>query len=721
MEPQGSGGTHDGAGKAAANGTPGSSGKQRPSDAAASGGAKRRAGSYTTQHPNDPEAAAQELLEKLSLYISQLGGTLGEGWKCDVKIVTKADNGETGTCNATYLTPAGKRLRSRGEVAKLLGLDMPAGKPAGKLPPAAAAAAGHGGGKGHQHQHASDAAAGGAAAAAAAQGGGADDDECSMSKAEAYAAAVKRAKQMQADGLALPLQLKNGVVVEALGVVDPRPTFSTPLGLMTPGFRAVFKDPAAGTFVSEIKAPPGAKHPQFVVSLVADPQALAAIMEHHGSAAAGRTSVPGLSEQQQQGDKGAAAAEAAAAGAEAKQFELASARNADMAWAQVVGLQERARMQVDAAAAAADALGSVGSGSIPSGGSLDGSAAAAGGAAAAAASQGVNGPHVDAPLDPLLAQLLSKANSLKGCWGKAMFGLADADVLALLEALPGADATPNYQFVDERGGWEKEREFLAKGRWAKRSTLQAGMKKPASKKQSGGSPAAAARAALSAAAPGNDGAAAAAPRGAAAAASRKRPHSATAAGSGGAAAASDSVLFAADAASKRYKGMAKEEREVAGAVDNVLDKMIRKLEVWWGHETAREAKKAEKVQARAAAQEAKKAAKEAAKAEVRRQKWWRFCTGCGNVCDVVGLEVIVRWRRSVIRVFVCAARLCSWHLSVYVFCHIVGGVVSRQECSRCSSSHSEKRTKYCFVVSVCSVLLAYQTCCILLPPVGCYS
>jgi hypothetical protein len=47
--------------------------------------------------------------------------------------------------------------------------------------------------------------------------------------------------------------------------------------------------------------------------------------------------------------------------------------------------------------------------------------------------------------------------------------------------------------------------------------------------------------------------------------------------------------------------------------------MVRKLEVWWGHETAREAKKAEKAQARAAAQEAKKAAKEGAKAEVRMQ------------------------------------------------------------------------------------------------------
>ncbi|KAF6256132.1 hypothetical protein COO60DRAFT_144260 [Scenedesmus sp. NREL 46B-D3] len=622
MDGPGSGGAHGDAGKAAANGTPGSGGKQRPSDAG-SGSAKRRAGSYTTQHPNDPAAAAQELLEKLSLYVTQLGGSLGEGWRCDVKIVTVADNGETGTCNATYLTPAGKRLRSRGEVAKLLRLEMPAGRPAGKLAPAsasasAAAAAGsgaaHGGSRGH-HSHAGEAAA---AAAAAGQGGGADDEGGSMSKAEAHAAAVARTKQMQADGLSLPMQLKNGVVVEALGVVDPRPTFSTPLGLMTPGFRAVFKDPAAGSFVSEIKAPPGAKHPQFVVSLAAGPQVLAGLSEHHSSAAAGRTSVPGLSEQRQgQADAAGRGAAAAASAAEATQFELASARNADMAWAQVVGLQERARMQVDAAAAAADTLGSGGSGGSAPLGSLDGAAAAAAGGAAA---QGGSSPHGDAALDPLLAQLLSKANSLKGCWGKAMFGLADADVLALLEALPGADATPNYQFVDERGGWEKEREFLAKGRWAKRSMLQAGMKKPASKKQHGqqqsGTPeAAAAKAALTAAAPGSNGAAAAgAARAGAAAGSRKRPHSAAGGGSGGAA-GSDSALFAPDVASKRYKGMGKEDREVAGAVDHVLDKMIRRVEVWWGQEAAREAKKAEKAQARAAAQEAKKAAKEAAKAE----------------------------------------------------------------------------------------------------------
>lgn len=256
-------------------------GADSPAAAAAASGEKKRvrAGSYTTTHPKDPAAAGQELLEKLSQFISQLGGTLGDGWTCDVKMVTVSESGDSGTCNATYVTPAGKRMRSRGEVAKFLGLEVPTGK-------GARGGSGSGAAKGHAASGAAAGAGGSAAAAAAAAGdkaaaahsdhtnaAAADrdaEDEDGMSKAAAYAAAVARAKTLAEEGVQLPLALKHGVVVEALGAIDTRPLFNNSLSLMPPGYRAVLKDAAVGRFVSEIRAQQGLSYPQFVVSLVPD-------------------------------------------------------------------------------------------------------------------------------------------------------------------------------------------------------------------------------------------------------------------------------------------------------------------------------------------------------------------------------------------------------------------------------------------------------------------
>jgi hypothetical protein len=255
-------------------------GADSPAAAAAASGEKKRvrAGSYTTTHPKDPAAAGQELLEKLSQFISQLGGTLGDGWSCDVKMVTVSESGDSGTCNATYVTPAGKRMRSRGEVAKFLGLEVPTGK-------GARGGSGSGAAKGHAASGAA-AGAGRSAAAAAAAGdkaaaahsdhtnaAAADrdaEDEDGMSKAAAYAAAVARAKTLAEEGVQLPLALKHGVVVEALGAIDTRPLFNNSLSLMPPGYRAVLKDAAVGRFESEIRAQQGLSYPQFVVSLVPD-------------------------------------------------------------------------------------------------------------------------------------------------------------------------------------------------------------------------------------------------------------------------------------------------------------------------------------------------------------------------------------------------------------------------------------------------------------------
>lgn len=508
-------------------------------------------------------------------------------------------------------------------------------------------------------------------------------------------------------------------------------------------------------------------------------QELAQRQHSSSGGAGGEVHVPGLAndQQQQQPDKDAAAA---AAGDEDEEpprsFQLAVARNADQVWTQVVGLQERAKLQVQAAAAAAAAPAAPDS-AAPAAAAGGPSSSSAGVNAAGGGSGAVGGPAGgiqqqqgaggggDAVLDPLLAQLLAKAGSLQGCWGKQMFGLTDVEVLQLMEALPGADEAGSYTFVEQRGGWQKEREFLAKGRWARRPSMQqaagGAAKKAPSKKQA---PSAAAGAGAGSSPAGGQGG----PQG------KKRPHPASqAAAAAAAGAGAPSSLFGSQAP-KRYRcvagvpwgevgkgmvqkpsastgtacklyvntchftcivhtahtplfpphtpfpccfsthrsmakderqgavavgkaldmlcqatpaalpsptpytcphhtnlptssycphcqtpqthhvaqclsthapvpplppppggptpnrSMAKDERQVAEAVDKVLDKVIKRVETWWVAETAREAKKAEQAEARAAAKAARTAAKEKAKAEVCVGVGWGGGKGVGG-------------------------------------------------------------------------------------------
>jgi hypothetical protein len=136
-----------------------------------------------------------------------------------------------------------------------------------------------------------------------------------------------------------------------------------------------------------------------------------------------------------------------------------------------------------------------------------------------------------------------------------MFGFNEVEVLQLMEALPKADQTSSYQFVDERGGWEKEREFLAKGRWARRLPQAAAKKKPPTAAAGGGSQGrkqqggAAAAAGSSPAAAGGGGGG----KGGSGTPSKKRPHPAsTAAAAAAANAGAPSSLFGT-AAPKRYR------------------------------------------------------------------------------------------------------------------------------------------------------------------------
>jgi hypothetical protein len=499
-----------------------------PAAAAAAAAAKKvRPGAYTTVHPHDAEAAGRELLEKLRQFVAGLGGSLGDGWRCEAKIVTVSDAGDSGTANATYYTPSGKRMRSRGEVAKFLGLEVPTGK-----------GARGGGGGGAAPRQASGAHEDSPAAAAAAAGGGGNEGRGSgggMSRAEAYTAALARATALAAKGVALPLTLKNGVVVESLGAIDRRLAFNTTHSLMPLGYTAVYRDAAVGAFVSSIRVNPEAAFPQFVVTLEPSEAALQEV-NHRGHSSSGGAApaggggshVPGLAAA---GSSGQAAAPAAAPAGGGRSFQLAEARNADQAWAQVVGLQERAKLQVEAAAAAAHPPSDSG-GAPAAAGAAGGSSAAAAAAAAAAGGGGGSsaGGGSSEDLDPVLAALLARAANLGGCWGKAMFGLNEVHVLQLMEALPSADATNSYQFVDERGGWGQEAEFLAKGRWARRST---GANKRPPK----------ALAVPAAGGGGGGGARSSTP-------TKKRPAAAAAAGGGS---GDPNSLFGAAAAPKRYK------------------------------------------------------------------------------------------------------------------------------------------------------------------------
>jgi hypothetical protein len=81
--------------------------------------------------------------------------------------------------------------------------------------------------------------------------------------------------------------------------------------------------------------------------------------------------------------------------------------------------------------------------------------------------------------------------------------------------------------------------------------------------------------------------------------------------------------------------MAKEDRQIAEAVDKVLDKMIKRVETWWVTETAKEARKAEQAEARAVAKAAKAAEKAAAKAQVRARPV-AVAVGCWGRGLVVG-------------------------------------------------------------------------------------
>jgi hypothetical protein len=236
-----------------------------------------------------------------------------------------------------------------------------------------------------------------------------------LTREEAIERAVLKGEQLKAAGACIPLKLPNGVVVESLGQIDMRPSFCSLPNIWPVGYRAVFRDPHAGLFVSEIGVEPGKTRCQFTVSLVPKSSA----------SARSATAAGGMEE-----EGGEAPPAAAADGGAAPAILLATARSPDAVWQAVVSLQTK--LQSGAVSA-----------SVPT---ADG-------------------------VPPEALGLLQKALSLKKCWGRAMYGFADIKVLQLIEAMPGAGELSGYKFAEQRGGWAQEAEVLRRGKWAKRSTI----------------------------------------------------------------------------------------------------------------------------------------------------------------------------------------------------------------------------------------------------------
>ena len=570
----------------------------------------------------------EQQLEKLGSYIASLGGKLEEGWKVQGKL--RATGASAGSIDYIYINPAGKKFRTRALVAAAHGLEPPqsgskakekAGDGAGdargatgdggKAPgaggvsssPGKGGAAGGAAAGGWRSKRASSLGALKAVAAAAAAGERGDDGdggdvyapsakeaqghqlekpakkevkiEPLLSREEAVAKAKDLAADLAAKGVGVPLRLSNGVVVESIGQIDKRPSFCTQTNIWPVGFRATYKDPNTGTYVSEIGKEAGQSRAGFTVSFVLKQRRRtgegADAQEGEETAGGADSAAEGDAEVEGGESKGAVAAAAAGnggAGAAANggngrgdedggpPLKLTSARSPDAAWSAVAALQTKAK------------------------------AAAAGGQAALEA----GAKEAGVPLAAFIA--LSKGVSLKGVWGRGYFGMADVRVLQLIEGLEGAEDCTNYLFVNQRGGWGQEEVILSQGKWAKRSVIAGSIKGI-----TGGVAAAA-----TAAGGGSGGGAAAAAEGVAG----------SPGGKGSGSAKKRAPVEAVQRDPKRFKGMSEEDRQVAEAVEKVMDKILLKMDKWEVVEASKARKKEEASAAKAATKAAKQSTKDAA-------------------------------------------------------------------------------------------------------------
>lgn len=570
----------------------------------------------------DPEGAASALMTKLREFVEDSGGTLPPGWRVEIKV--RSAGSTAGTTDAYYFDPAGKRYRSRAEIAKHLGLEVPerARKSSGAAASGSSKPPGSSGKAAAKSEAAAeDVAAQGFATATspsatasmlppatlaspAMSPAGSMQAVASVSREAAVAVAQQRAADMAVE---LPLTLKNAVVVEALGAIDIRPGFSSATNLWPVGYRSYKEDPAVGKFVQEVRDNNG--FPQFTITLLPNASSRRSSLQDNEEAAAGSSN-----------------------GSSSRWVQLAAARTPDAAWQQVVELQSKALLQQQGQATANATAAANG---VPGSSSKQRTSKKAATAAQALA-------------DPEACALLCKSMSFKGCKGRDLFGFGDTVVLQLIEGLPGAESCSKYHFADERGAGDHAADGGVGGSSGGKATKRksgGGGQQPARILQSGkllspaGTPKqqqpaalssskrkrSAALEALAAAFGGLRGgqttltvAANATPRDAATPASPAKRHKPSPVAAPASATATKAVaplaaVPARVAPKPRHRaprGMSVEERQIYDGVHQVMDKMMRKLETWEAGEAAKAAKAAGKAAAAVARKQAQEQRKQ---------------------------------------------------------------------------------------------------------------
>lgn len=492
-----------------------------------------------------PAESPDALMRKLRDAVQEKGGELTEDWHVEIKV--RSGGKTAGTSDAYYRDGEGHRHRSRTDVLKALGLA---------------------------------------------------ESKAAVSKAQAAATARTAAGDMLR---ATPLPLVNGVLVERLGSMDPRPSFSTRTNLWPVGYKATWQDDNLGSFQSEVMRGDD-RGPLFSVTI-----------KPAGKGEMART--------------------------------LAVERHPDQAWQRVADLQRagfdaeiaakaKPRQPKQAAAASpSSASGAAVTPASPSAGVLQ-EALSLQAAAAAREEQAMAdfatpshtmpvvsghpaGRAEAAPVDEATKQkqqLLVQAAPLAGCWGLERFGMADVAVLKLLEALPGVEAAPHYEFVEQRGGWDTEASRLRrlqdkqgkatakatkslekKGERLEKLNMSAGGKR---KRQEG-------------------------------TADRKKPKTASGKAATSGAGTPAAAAVASEGKGKGRSGGAKKRPPVdAGIskkiesddteVEKVVAKMLNMMDRWEENEQEKAARREERKAATAAARAEQRAAKQAAEADDKR-------------------------------------------------------------------------------------------------------
>ncbi|BDA49369.1 probable lysine-specific demethylase 5A at C-terminar half [Coccomyxa sp. Obi] len=383
---------------------------------------------------------AQQLLDRLKEDILKKGGKWDDRWRVESKMRTSGNT--AGTWDSYYFNPEGKRFRSRQEIMKMLGLD---------------------------------------------------GDNKKLSREEA----VKRAKALPRPEL--PLQLKDGIRVTKLGVIDASPTYHTATQLWPLGYEAE-NTGFEGCVLRSSVADGGAEGPLFNVTLVpseAGHESAVLASERHPDSAWSK--VAALQEAASAPTKAPkpkkpaqpplVSTSADATPMETDSGDAAKGPATEVANGHVALLEEHGKQPKEAtmplgqpsikdklAAAAARPFKQPGAPAL----APDQAAAKDKPDQATASAKPDQAPKAlllptGQPIPDHIKVLLTRIAPLAGSWGMEQLGLVDVRVIKALEGLEGAEKCASYSFVEQRGSWAAEskrleKEVLAHGKHKQRAS-----------------------------------------------------------------------------------------------------------------------------------------------------------------------------------------------------------------------------------------------------------